>query len=136
MVFVSLIKTKTQKKLLNYFFGKCTNFSVIYPKDNINNPDNPLLEGKKEFLKLENISIDVWNGMEDSIKIYGNLNKSVQAIFYHSLTKKGIWQYSLFVNEEEVFIVNDFDIGVLNIPQVEINYLIKNKIVNSNDFIK
>ncbi|MBO4990659.1 MAG: hypothetical protein J6E42_00715 [Firmicutes bacterium] len=137
MILVSLAKTRTQENLLNFFFGKCTNFEVMYPNDDADdNFDNPLLEGKNEFLKLKNITIAAWSGMKNSIRIFGVLDNDVKEIFYRSLNRKGIWKYSLFDNESEVFSVSDFDVGVLRISQAEFKHLIHTNIICSDDLFE
>lgn len=137
MVFISLVEKDTQKRLLDYFFKQCTNFSVMYPEGTeATSLDNPLLAQKENFLRLKNTHITKWSGIENGIKISGLLTSEVQHLFYLSLQKKGMWCYSLFFKEDEVFSVSDFDVGQLKISQNEITSLIQKEIINSNDLMQ
>ena len=133
MFFVSLVEQDTQRQLLDYFFQQCTDFSVMYPGGTEENPlDNPLLEQRGNFLKLKNICISIWSGMENGIKLSGSLTNEARHLFYLSLCNKGLWCYRLFIKNDEVFAVNDFDVGILKISEEEVDILIQKKVIKKS----
>lgn len=140
MVPISLTEIKKHERLLDYFFNICDNFYVVYPNGDAHNTDileNPLLVGKEDFLNLKDIVITPWDGMKNSIKISGCLNKDVIKIFRHYLFERGdaIWKYSFLIDEKEVIEINDFNDGILDISETEFNTLRKNKILNEDAII-
>lgn len=145
MTFVSLIERNTYEPLFNYFSNKCNNFYIVYPHDPHEKTSyshdipNQLLTGKEDFLNLNGTVITPWEGMDNSIKISGYLNENVIKIFRNFLFQEDIidyiWHYSFLINEQEIFKVNDFNVGVLYISENELNILKKNKILNEDDIL-
>lgn len=134
MIFLSFVDKSNKKKLLDYFFLSCTDFSIIYPNDDLKghyNAENPLLNGKKEVLALEGIKILPWEGMDDSIVISGKLSDAAKVFFYNSLATRGLWNFSLWRGNEEVFAVSDFDNGILFLSDDEIENMEELKIITS-----
>ena len=69
------------------------------------------------------VKIGEWDGMDSAIRVTGRLTDEVKAIFYNSLSCRGIWKYSFIRNGKEIVIVEDFDNVLLNLEQEEIEKL-------------
>lgn len=138
MICVSLTDKEKQKRLLDYFFQSCAVFSIKYPVEN-NKEDyrqeNSLLNGKKDFLALTGIHISPWQGMRDSIEIQGRITEEARSIFYGSLVTRGLWNYSLFRMGNEVFVVSDFDDGIIYVPNDEETRMKQAGIIDVDDIM-
>ena len=97
----------------------CNKFKIIYPIGEFD-PENPLLRGKEEFVKLPNSKILKWDRMEDSISIEGELTADAKKLFLKytepSFTKhySELWWFQLLKNGIEFIEVEDFSVWSIN----------------------
>lgn len=131
-MFYDLTDKENLRKLLNYFFQSCREFSVRYPNDISGESEttgNPLLNGKQEFISLKDITVASWKGMKDAIEISGKLTDTAKEIFYNALKTRGLWNFSLWRDDKEVFVVGDFDDGVILVSDTELDGMKASKII-------
>lgn len=122
-------------KILNYFLGQCSHFMVSYPGDECSfDSNNPLMFKKDCFVGLAETKISQWDNMPNSISVSGRLTSNAKQIFVDSLAQKGLWHYILYRDGIAILSVSDFDVGAIDISQSEMEYLLSEHILSSNDF--
>ncbi|QZA32053.1 hypothetical protein [Hydrogenibacillus sp. N12] len=91
------------KFLIKYGVLSASHFEVRFPDD----PE--LSEGKEEFLRLTNISVEPWSGMKGAIAVKGEMTPEARALFLRMIDGEDIrlWDYVLFRDGKKILSVSD-----------------------------
>ncbi|MCA0983529.1 hypothetical protein LCL89_05610 [Halobacillus yeomjeoni] len=121
------------KNIFEYAVKNSTRFSIVFPEGDPDD-ENPLLTGKNDFLNLENISISSWYGMDNSVKISGELcNESLNTFYKYitpSFTNEGssLWHFELWDDSQPILSISDFNVCILNLDNQALNAIKKERI--------
>ncbi|WKA51857.1 hypothetical protein QWY22_04430 [Planococcus liqunii] len=102
-------------KLFGTALSVCGSFQIMYP-DGEWDKENPLLTGKSEFEKLEEIQNFPWSGMKDSTIYSGPLNAESRELFWHHMVPREddyvypLWNFNLYREGKLVFSIQDFSV--------------------------
>lgn len=93
-----------------------TEYKVFFP-GSINSIPGPLNQGKDDFVQLNGITINDWDGMKNSIEIHGVMNDDARKIFlrFQDDAFQGympqLWSFQFHDNQNRVLIrVEDFTV--------------------------
>jgi hypothetical protein len=92
--------------------------------------DEYLNAGKKEFLDLPSITISPYEGMENSIKVTGALNRVARELFLTFMApafqgwKPDLWSFQFLKGNDVMLEVADFTEGWLHLEESEVKDLL------------
>ena len=106
-------------------------FRIIFQgNSDTSDADEYLNAGKKEFLNLPSITISPYEGMENSIKVTGELNKVSRELFLTFMEsafqgyKPDLWSFQFLKGNEVILQVADFTEGWLYLEESEVKDLL------------
>ncbi|MEH6944110.1 hypothetical protein [Bacillus sp. JJ722] len=106
------------EKVFHIVFNYCDSYKIIYPNGDFSN-DNPLMTGRLDFEKLEGLTIEIFDGMEDSIALAGKLTKEARQLFKLFLSpsfegdKPDLWWFKLYKKDVLIMTVEDFTVCLI-----------------------
>ena len=128
-VLLNICSTPEWKHIFSSILNHCDQFEVVFPNGEFDT-ENPLMGGKFEFEKLEGTFVKPWDGMENSISIFGELTSLSRRIFYKleepsfEGLKPEVWCFKLFRNGTLFLSVEDFSVCLLEKNQEVISLLV------------
>ncbi len=125
----SISSFKGWESCFRYFMEKSDNFTIIFQGDKDDTRAEGLNIGKKEFLDLPAIMISPYEGMKNSIKVAGELNKAAQDIFLHFMASsfegfnQDLWSFQLLKGNVVNLRLEDFSEAFLFLDESELEDL-------------
>jgi hypothetical protein len=103
---------------------KSDTFRIIFQGNrDISDADEYLNAGKKEFLDLPSLTISAYEGMENSIKVTGELNRVARELFLTFMApafqgwKPDMWSFQFLKGNDVVLEVADFTEGWFSLEE-------------------
>ncbi|TGB03662.1 hypothetical protein [Halobacillus salinus] len=122
MVCSDITSLTNWKRVFEYAIDHSTSFSIVFPEGEPDD-ENPLLTGKSDFLRLEEVTVNTWDGMADSIIVSGRLCNEALNTFRKYMTpsfsNEGalLWHFDLFNEMNPVMSISDFHVCILHLDQ-------------------
>jgi hypothetical protein len=110
-----------------FLMEKSDTFRIILQGNrDASDADEYLNAGKKEFLDLPSITISPYEGMENSIKVTGELNRVAREIFLTFLApdEPDLWSFQFLKGNDVMLEVADFTEGWLYLEESEVEDLL------------
>lgn len=105
--------------------SKCDELHVAFPEGDFD-IENPLMGGRLEFEKLNQLQMVAWDGMEQAIKLTGKLGDYEKNLLYKMMepsfdgAKPVLWQFSIMRESSFQLTIADFTECILKItPELE-----------------
>ncbi|MED0708895.1 hypothetical protein [Aneurinibacillus aneurinilyticus] len=136
-------KYKNWRDLFSYCLNNANKFRIVFPGSMAQiDPNNPLGEGKKEFLNLKDIEIKNATNTKDSIQVEGVLGKESRDLLlkFQEPSFNGnmshLWNFS--IQKDDVFSleIQDFSVALLTSSENYIKELEKTGINITNEWDK
>jgi hypothetical protein len=110
-----------------FLMEKSDTFRIIFQGNrDAFDADEYLNTGGKEFLNIPSITISPYEGMENSIKVTGELNIVAREVFLTFLapSQPDLWSFQFLKGNDVMLRVEDFTVGLLFLEESEVEDLL------------
>ena len=127
----SIWSFKGWETCFRFLMEKSDTFRIIFQGNrDASDADEYLNAGKKEFLDLPSLTISPYEGMENSIKVTGELNRVARELFLTFMEsafegyKPDLWSFRFLKGRDVLLEVADFTEGWLYLEESEVEDLL------------
>lgn len=119
-VIVNITTYRKWEEILAITLNLADEFGVVFP-DGPYDPENPLLNGKREISSLPGLKVGRWPNMDHSSFYFGSLDDSIRQLILElghqspDQHDRSLWQYSLYRKGNELLTIQDFSICLLEL---------------------